>query len=126
MTPEIYIEQEVVAADGGVSPIRLSLDEVDRAIVERLARYRDEFPEFAAALDEVIAPFERADPEAAEALRYSMVARDAAEIASWMGIDEQAATELARRGADAIAEPLGESSRRGASLSRRLSTTSSP
>jgi tetratricopeptide (TPR) repeat protein len=108
MTPEIYIEQEVVAADGGVSPIRLSLDEVDRAIVERLARYRDEFPEFAAALDEVIAPFERADPEAAEALRYSMVARDAAEIASWMGIDEQAATELARRGADAIAEPLGE------------------
>lgn len=108
MTPEIHIETPLVLADGQVVAVRLSRDEVAGAIDERLVRYRERFPAFARALESVMAPFERADPEAAMALRYSMVSRDAAEIAMWMGIDERTAAELAERGATAIAGPLGE------------------
>ena len=107
MTPEIYIEPAVVLADGEAIALRPSREEIAARISERMARYREEYPEFAAALDDVMAPFERADPEAAEAFRYSMVARDSSEIATWMGIDDESAAELARRGATAVAGPLG-------------------
>lgn len=75
-------------------------------VAERLQRYRADYPEFAAAVEEATAALEGSDPQAARAFRLSMVA-GTREIAALLGLDEAAAAASVSRGAGAVSDRLG-------------------